>query len=354
VRSVAHGTTGIVPGCAPSLSPAPFADGAGTALARLVVDHGWVGVISDYVGLGTAGPHAYLVGQAAARNVLDATRAAGQLGQLRLDRRTVVWGHSQGGHGAIWAGSIGPRYAPELDIVGVAALAPATDLDQLATGVKNTTFGRVVSAYLAGSWAAYYPQLDMDRLVDRRYRRTVSRIGQRCFSGRDALAAAAITSQLFGPIFTASALSGTFADLLRANSPHELVSAPLLVAQGDADPLVLPTMQRRWVAARCAAGQRLDVRSYRGLDHLSLVAADSPLTPALVAWGPGPPGRRPRIHHLLSRHPTSQGRHRPPPACRPEPAVPVASRRCCAISPPGSPMGGRWSWCWRGCPRACP
>ena len=76
--SVAHGTTGVVPGCAPSLSPAPFADGAGTALARLVVDHGWVGVISDHVGLGTAGPRAYLVGQAAARNVPDATRAAGQ------------------------------------------------------------------------------------------------------------------------------------------------------------------------------------------------------------------------------------------------------------------------------------
>ena len=60
--------------------------------------------------------------------------------------------------------------------------------------------------------------------------------------------------------------------------------APLLVAQGDADPLVLPAMQRQWVAARCAAGQQLDVRSYPGLDHLSLVAADSPLTPVLVAW----------------------------------------------------------------------
>ena len=60
--------------------------------------------------------------------------------------------------------------------------------------------------------------------------------------------------------------------------------APLLVAQGDADPLVLPAMQRQWVAARCTAGQRLDFRSYPGLDHLSLVAADSPLTPGLGAW----------------------------------------------------------------------
>ena len=35
-------------------------------------------------------------------------------------------------------------------------------------------------------------------------------------------------------------------------------------------------------------------------------------------------------------------------------AVPLASARCCAISPPGSPTGRRWSPCSRGCPRACP
>ncbi|HWD42800.1 MAG TPA: lipase family protein [Actinomycetota bacterium] len=204
----------------------PFADGAGAALARLVVEHGWVGVISDYVGLGTAGPHAYLVGQAAARDVLEATRAAGQLGQLRLDRRTVVWGHSQGGHGAIWAGIVGPGYAPELEIVGVAALAPATDLEQLATGVKNPTFGRVVSAYLAESWAAFYPQLDMDRLVDRCSRRTVSRLGQRCFSG-DALAAAAVASQLFGP------------------------SSPTPPGRGPLPGCWAPTAPRSWWRRRC-------------------------------------------------------------------------------------------------------
>src|SRR5690606_35951684 len=36
VVSVAHGTTGVVPRCAPSLAPDPFADGASAALARLV------------------------------------------------------------------------------------------------------------------------------------------------------------------------------------------------------------------------------------------------------------------------------------------------------------------------------
>jgi hypothetical protein len=36
--------------------------------------------------------------------------------------------------------------------------------------------------------------------------------------------------------------------------------------------------------SQAVAGQQLDFRVYPGLDHLSLVAADSPLTPILVAW----------------------------------------------------------------------
>src|SRR5690606_26077960 len=93
VVSVAHGTTGVVPRCAPSLADEPFADGAGAALERIVAE-GWVGVTSDYVGLGTRGPHPYLVGPDVAFNVLDATRAARELPGLELSNQTVVWGHS--------------------------------------------------------------------------------------------------------------------------------------------------------------------------------------------------------------------------------------------------------------------
>ena len=62
------------------------------------------------------------------------------------------------------------------------------------------------------------------------------------------------------------------------------MAGPVLVAQGLADPLVTPTMQENWVAGRCAAGDPIDFRTYPGLDHMGLVAADSPLTPQLVQW----------------------------------------------------------------------
>ena len=65
----------------------------------------------------------------------------------------------------------------------------------------------------------------------------------------------------------------------------------------DADPLVLPGIQSRFIDARCAAGQALTYRLYAGRDHLSLVAPESPAGADLAAWtaarfagDPAPPG----------------------------------------------------------------
>lgn len=282
--SVAHGTTGIVPRCAPSLSPTPFADGAGTALAEMVTDHGWAAVTSDYVGLGTSGMHPYLVGQAEARNVLDASRAAQQLDSVTLSTDTVVWGHSQGGHGALWTGQIAGDYAPELTLKGIAGMAPATDLFDLAEASKDEVAGKTVSAYIAQSWNVIYPELDLAGNLNPGTAHGVEKVGDLCFNEKDVIAALVRGSQIPEQVFPDAVLDGDLGEELRENSPTGPWPAPVLIAQGLADPLVKPAMQQNWVNARCADGEPLDYRTYPGLDHNGLVAADSPLTPQLVQW----------------------------------------------------------------------
>ena len=282
--SIAHGTTGIVPRCAPSLSPTPFADGAAAALEQMVTEHGWAGVISDYVGLGTAGMHPYLVGRAEARNVLDASRAAQQLDGLELSTDTVVWGHSQGGHGALWTGQIAGDYAPELTLRGIAGMAPASDLYRLADEDKDSVGGKTVSAYIATSWNEIYPDLDLSDHLNPGTAHGVEKISDLCFNEKDVIAALLRGTQIPEQVFPDSVLEGGLGDRLRENSPTGPWPAPVLVAQGLADPLVTPTMQESWVAGRCAAGSPIDFRTYPGLDHMGLVAADSPLTPQLVQW----------------------------------------------------------------------
>jgi uncharacterized membrane protein HdeD (DUF308 family)/pimeloyl-ACP methyl ester carboxylesterase len=283
VIAVGHGTTGVVPRCAPSLAAEPFADGASAALERLVRD-GWVGVMSDYVGLGTAGPHAYLVGPDAAHHVLDAVRAARELDGTALADDVVVWGHSQGGHAALWTGLLAPTYAPDVALRGVAAFAPATDLTSLAVDLAPTAIGKLVAAYLVASWDEVFPELGLRAQVPRGYAGVVDRIADHCFLGRDVLAAFAAATQLTSEVLPRSALEGGLGELLAAETPSGEIDVPVLLAQGDADLLVLPGQQRRFVADWCAGGQAVDYREYPGLDHLSLVAADSPLTEELVAW----------------------------------------------------------------------
>ncbi len=282
--TVSHGTTGVVSGCAPSLSATPFADGAGTAMQEMVTKHGWVAVTSDYTGMGTEGTAEYLVGEAEARNVLDASLAARQFSELSLSADTVVWGHSQGGQGALWTAQMAKDYAPELNVLGVAAFAPAANLYGLAEADKSNAGGKTVSAYIAKTWNEAFPELELEQHLTPGSRGPVDRISQLCFNGSDAISAILRGTQVPNQIFPDSMLQGEFGDLLKKQAPTGPFAGPVLVAQGLADPLVLPKLQQQWVTERCDAGVAVDYRMFEGLSHVSLVAADSPLTPQIVQW----------------------------------------------------------------------
>ncbi|UOQ60290.1 alpha/beta hydrolase [Leucobacter rhizosphaerae] len=282
--TVAHGTTGVEPKCAPSMSATPFADGAGTALADMVTKHGWVAVISDYIGLGTAGPHPYLIGDAEARNVLDASRAVQRFDEISTTTDTVVWGHSQGGQGALWTGQVAESYAPELSVLGIAAFAPAADLYGLAEADKNDAPGKTVSAYIASTWNDIFPELELESQLTPGSAGGVERIEQLCFNGKDALSAILTGTQIPNQVFPDEVLDGPFGTTLKAQTPTGPFPAPVMVAQGLADPLVKPQLQHDWVEARCEAGVPIDYRTFPGLSHNTLVDADSPLTPEIVSW----------------------------------------------------------------------
>jgi len=151
-----HGTTGYAPPCAPSLARQPFESGALFVLDR-VIDRGWALVATDYAGLGTPAPQPYLIGKGEARSELDAVRAARHLDGAALSQQTVVWGHSQGGHAALWTGEIAADYAPDVPLAGVAALAPASDLTAFAGELTSITGGSVFASYVIAAYSQTYP-----------------------------------------------------------------------------------------------------------------------------------------------------------------------------------------------------
>ena len=127
ILSVAHGTTGIADQCAPSHDPA-----SDLAAQARYVNAGYLVAVTDYEGLGTPGRHPYLVGESEGRSVLDAAKAARQLPGAEAGDQLAIWGHSQGGHAALWAAQLAARWAPELELIGTVAAGVPADLT--ATG----------------------------------------------------------------------------------------------------------------------------------------------------------------------------------------------------------------------------
>jgi len=279
----AHGTTGYATGCAPSLLKEPFTAGAMPALPQ-VIDHGWVVVATDYTGLGTAGPQPYLIGQLEARSVLDSVRAARTMKQVDLSNRTVIWGHSQGGGAALWAGILAGHYAPSADVVGVAAVSPATELPEIVNAAKDTPVGEIMGSYVVSAYSAIYSNVKFDDYIRPAAQVIAHRTAGRCLAGPEALvsgAAAASTES----IFSASPATGALGHRLSQNIPIGHIRAPLFIGQGLADTLVLPSYQAQYVHQECALHQRLLYHTYKGFDHVSVVRDPrSPLIDDLLKW----------------------------------------------------------------------
>ena len=155
-----HGTTGLLQRCMPSLFPDPA---AGIPGIGQIAAAGWVVVATDYSFAEPGGPHPYLIGEGEARAGLNSVRAAWQMPELDLDPRTVVWGHSQGGHAAPFTGIIAPTYAPGIDIAGIAALAPPTDLAGLMA--QNPPVEKRLGPYAVAAYSRFYPDIALDAVV---------------------------------------------------------------------------------------------------------------------------------------------------------------------------------------------
>lgn len=281
----AHGTTGFGENCAPSLLAEPFTAGAMPAMQD-VLDQGWAIVATDYVGMGTQGPQPYLIGQGQARSVLDAVRAARHLPEADLGEQTVVWGHSQGGHAALWTGQVQPGYAPDVPLDGVVAMAPAADTLAITEQLPEVTGGSVFASFVAQAYSETYPEVDLDHYLHASARTLVREMSTRCLSEPGVLVSVLTVLSLGRdrPIFAVDPSTGPMGERLAQNVPTGPVPAPLLLAQGEADTLIGPGQQGRFAQRLCDSGQVLDYRTYEGLDHMGLVGEDSALLPELLDW----------------------------------------------------------------------
>ena len=265
VVSWAHPTTGTAARCAPSAGLDPFDLVVGL---RALIDAGYVVASTDYPGLGADGPDSYLVGVSEGNSVLDAARAARSIPEAGAGSELVLWGHSQGGQAALFAGQSAAEYAPELSLTAVAVAAPATDLGRLLDDDLDDVSGVTISSYALTAYSEVYPDAALDTILTPAGVKATPSMNELCLLGQND-AIHTIARPLIGKYFSADPTKvEPWATLLAENSPGAVpLTVPLLIAQGEKDTLVDPKATRDFADHECAIGTEVTYLSLPGIGH---------------------------------------------------------------------------------------
>jgi fermentation-respiration switch protein FrsA (DUF1100 family) len=275
VLSWAHGTTGIADECAPSKLPL---EGMEARLLEPFLEEGWIVTATDYEGLGTPGRHPYIAGISEGRGTLDAVRAAKQLPDANAGDDTIVWGHSQGGHAALFANQLASTWTPELKLDGTVAGAPPSELLLIAGALKGGAFQGYLAMVAAGLNAAY-PEAKLDQVITPKGLALLHVVDEGC------------TDKIFEVYnnlpydeFAAGdpAVVEPWKSILEENDPgHVKTDSPILIIHGEADEQIPPIASELLTKRLCGLGQVIERRTYPGMHHAEVIV---PSFPDMLSW----------------------------------------------------------------------
>jgi hypothetical protein len=136
---------------------------------------GYTVVTADYEGP----EYQWTAGVNSGHGVLDGIRAAQAFTGLGSRTPTALWGYSGGALASQWANELAPAYAPELNLVGVAAGGVPADIEAIARAIDGTALSGVYFGATVGLSRAY-PEIDVDSLLNERGKAAFDTLGGQC------------------------------------------------------------------------------------------------------------------------------------------------------------------------------
>ncbi|ADJ49313.1 lipase [Amycolatopsis mediterranei S699] len=269
IVAFAPGTHGPAFACTPS---AMIAIGAFYEQPGLddLLDAGYAVAVPDYEGYQPAPKTTYVVGRSEGPAVIDAVRAAQRLGAagLSASAKVVFRGYSQGGGAAAWAGELQPSYAPELNLVGIAAGGVPADLVQVTLQLDGK-FGFGVFAYALLGLDQAYPELQLDSFLSGNGRAKLAEMKQSActFELLTTYANQKIADYTTGPGYIKPAWVARLTENKLGGSPPRV---PVFLYHATGDQLVQFAQADSLHKAYCAAGVQETWKTY-DTDHITLV-----------------------------------------------------------------------------------
>lgn len=300
--AAAHGTTGIIQECAPSI--APFTPGPQSFMGLSFyeffyepwVSAGYAVVGADYQGEGAAGPYSFLVGRVEGQNVLDSVRAARNLEPSKIGDELILYGHSQGGNSAGFAAELLPEYAPELSASGVILAAPAAELTTLLELAYEGGPGATVPyeattfLYLAAlSYDATYEDVNVDDILLPPngpeglpiFQNVCAGTGGTSFFVNQFIGGPDAPGEFFVPL---ASYPQPWLDKIELNSLRGArpIDMPILMVQGCDDTTIpIATNFEYFGSGLCPANETVEFTTYPGQSHSGVVVAAKD---EMLAW----------------------------------------------------------------------
>jgi hypothetical protein len=232
---------------------------------------GYYTVVSDYEGLDSQWIAALNTGH----GVLDSIRAVENF-SADLDAKTPVglFGFSGGGFASIWGAELAEQYAPELNIVGVAAGGLPANPINVAKKVDGTLFAGAYIGAVVGLQRAY-PEVDVGKYANTAGVAALKDAGTRCLGG-----IASGNPELLTPFAfkkgSAYYQDPNFLDLpeMQAINKENTMGqfppkVPVYIWLGTTDELMPMADTEAVVSAYCAAGTTVQFKKLAGIDHVA-------------------------------------------------------------------------------------
>ncbi|GAA0601900.1 lipase family protein [Kutzneria viridogrisea] len=269
IASFAAGTEGPAFRCAPSNMIAIGALYEQPGVNDLL-NSGFAVALTDYEGYRPTSRTTYVTGQSEGHAVIDVVRAASRLTETGLsDKAKVVFrGYSQGGGAAMWAGQQQPTYAPELNLVGIAAGGVPADLVQVALSLDGHKGFGLLAYSLIGLDNAY-PDLKLDSYLTDTGRTEFAKLQQTSctlellLNYKDKKLQDYTTSS---PVLTPPWLARVGENKLGGTPPK----VPVFEYHATGDDLVDYSQAAALHATYCKAGANITWKTYQ-TDHITLV-----------------------------------------------------------------------------------
>lgn len=274
----AHGTLGMGDKCAPTRAKNPVGN---LAWVSDMLKNGWIVTATDYAGLGTPGTQAYLVGQTEAQDVLNSVRAARNLAGSQAGSNFVVYGHSQGGHSALFTASLAKQYAPELTLKGTVAAAPAAEITVMLGSSQNNLLDWVIGPEILEAWPSVNNQLSVDDVASEAGKKSYEKVANKCIG--DALITGLIKDKLKQTFFAKNPADVPTWQAMASeqNAPILQPDQPLLVAESTADAVIAPAATALYIQQSCNANANISTLWIADTPHQTIPQI---ISPHVIAW----------------------------------------------------------------------